>query len=201
MSLLLLILLLYAVIPAQESRSFNNEKVDGYKGIWFELGEEFEYGDKYSGGLGTYTAKHIPMAIYSPEVKKTFFVYGGTTAKEEKHLLCMIGCYNHKTNMVSKPTVVYDKINIDDPHDNPTIMIDNNGYVWVFVSGRANERPGIKLKSIDPYNINSLKSSVKKLLHIHRYGIPGKGTSIFLLNTQVKENCILKQVLMRINGP
>ena len=31
----------------------------GYRGIWYTLGQvESEYGDKYSGGLGTYTVKH-----------------------------------------------------------------------------------------------------------------------------------------------
>nr|MBI1232773.1 hypothetical protein [Cytophagales bacterium] len=50
------------------------KEINGYKGIWFTLGQFSEYGDKYSGGLGTYTAKHIPLAVYSPEAKKTFFV-------------------------------------------------------------------------------------------------------------------------------
>ena len=45
--------------------------------------EKAEYGDKYSGGLGTYTAKHHPLAIYSEEANKTFFVYGGTTGPEK----------------------------------------------------------------------------------------------------------------------
>ncbi|NQT12298.1 MAG: hypothetical protein HQ582_06105, partial [Planctomycetes bacterium] len=43
-------------------------KDDGYRGIWFTLGQYsdtpyakrfWDYGDKYSGGLGTYTAKHV----------------------------------------------------------------------------------------------------------------------------------------------
>ena len=42
-------------------------KDDGYRGIWFTLGQKSEFGDKYSGGLGTYTANHVPMAIYSKE--------------------------------------------------------------------------------------------------------------------------------------
>lgn len=33
---------------------------NGCRGIWFTLGQVSEYGDKYSGGLGTYTANHIP---------------------------------------------------------------------------------------------------------------------------------------------
>ena len=36
--------------------SSQNPKTEGYKGIWFTLGQFSEYGDKYSGGLGTYTA-------------------------------------------------------------------------------------------------------------------------------------------------
>ena len=67
-------------------------KDNGYRGIWFTLGQMQEYGDKYSGGLATYTANHVPMAIYSKEANKTFFVYGG--AKQGKrHLLDMIGYF------------------------------------------------------------------------------------------------------------
>lgn len=133
-------------------QSLINTKVNGYRGIWFELNQKYPYGDKYSGGLGTYTAKHRPMAIYAPEVNKTFFVYGGTTSEAERHLLCMTGSFDHSTGMVSKPVVVYDKMGVDDPHDNPSISMDPQGYLWVFVSGRGNSRPGIKLKSRDPYD-------------------------------------------------
>lgn len=135
--------------------NLNNQKMDGYKGIWFTLGQFSEYGDKYSGGLGTYTAKHRPLAIYSPEVKKTFFVYGGTTSPEEKHVLCMISYFDHKSKMVPKPTVVYDKMGVDDPHDDPSLAIDNDGYLWVFVSGRGQSRPGFKYRSDKPFDINT----------------------------------------------
>lgn len=47
-------------------------RVDGYRGIWFTLGQFSTHGDKYSGGLGTYTANHLPVAIYAPEVKRPF---------------------------------------------------------------------------------------------------------------------------------
>lgn len=133
----------------------NNQKMDGYEGIWFTLGQPSEYGDKYSGGLGTYTAKHRPLAIYSSEVDKTFFVYGGTTAPNEKHLLCMVSYYDHKSKMVPKPTVVFDKVGVNDPHDDPSLAIDKDGFVWVFVSGRGQKRPGFKYKSEKPYDINS----------------------------------------------
>jgi len=135
--------------------NLNNQKIDGYKGIWFTLGQFSEYGDKYSGGLGTYTAKHRPLAIYVSEVKKTFFVYGGTTGPNEKHLMCMISYFDHKTNKVPKPTVVYDKLGVDDPHDDPSLAIDQDGYLWVFVSGRGRARPGFKYRSDRPYDIES----------------------------------------------
>jgi len=141
---------------AIEENKFN-QKIDGYKGIWFELNQKYDYGDKYSGGLGTYTAKHVPLAIYAPEVDKTFFVYGGTTRQNEKHLLAMIGYYDHKKEMVSKPTVVYDKLDVNDPHDNPSLMIDKEGYLRVFVSGRAQKRKGIKLKSKKPFQIDEFE--------------------------------------------
>lgn len=135
-------------------QGLTNTKFEGYKGIWFELNQKYEFGDKYSGAFATYTAKHVPLAIYSPEVDKTFFVYGGTISENQRHLLCMIGELNHKTGMVSKPTVVYDKNGVTDPHDNPAIMIDDNGYIWVFVSGRGASRPGFKYKSKMPFSIN-----------------------------------------------
>ncbi len=130
--------------------------IDGYRGIWFTLGQfQPDYGDKYSGGLGTYTAKHIPLAVYSKEVDKTFFVYGGCPDAKEKYLLCMMGCFDHKTGMLQKPVIVHDKgcYQVIDPHDNPTMQIDKDGYLWVFVAGRANARPGIRYRSVRPYDI------------------------------------------------
>ena len=127
---------------------------DGYRGIWFTLGQFSTYGDKYSGGLGTYTANHVPTAIYAPEVDKTFFVYGGTI-KDQRHLLIMASYYDHATGQVPRPTVVLDKGGVNDPHDNASICIDPQGYIWVFVSGRATARPGFKYRSKAPYNVSA----------------------------------------------
>ena len=127
---------------------------DGYRGIWFTLGQFSAYGDKYSGGLGTYTANHIPIAIYSPEVDKTFFVYGGTI-KDQRHLLIMASYYDHATGQVPRPTLVLDKQGVNDPHDNAALAIDTQGYIWVFVSGRATARPGWKFRSRKPYDVGA----------------------------------------------
>ena len=56
--------------------------VEGYRGIWFSIGQAAsEYGPKYSGGLGTYTMKHIPMAVYAPAVGRTYFAHGGARTR------------------------------------------------------------------------------------------------------------------------
>ncbi len=150
---LLLILSVEACLSAQELEE-GTSYVNGYRGIWFTLGQMSEYGDKYSGGLGTYTAKHRPLAIYDSVADQTFFVYGGTTAPQAKYLLCMIGSYDHATGKCSKPKIVYDKLGVDDPHDNPSIAMDGAGYIWVFVSGRGKKRPGFKFRSKKPHNID-----------------------------------------------
>jgi len=136
-------------------------RIDGYKGIWFDLGQRSEYGSKYSGGLGTYTAKHCPLAVYAASVKKTFFVYGGTTTRKRRHLLAMVSYYDHNKKRVPKPVVVHDKKGVDDPHDNPSISIDNKGYIWIFVSGRARRRPGFIYRSLKPYDIDSFEQISK----------------------------------------
>ena len=152
-----LISVLFLLHVFSEAQSLSNTKLNGYRPIWFELNQKYEYGDKYSGALGTYTAKHVPLAIYSEKANKTFFVFGGTKSENERYLLCMIGEFDHKTGMVSKPTVVYDKLGVNDPHDNPSIMIDDDDYIWVFVSGRGQTRPGFKYRSKTPLNIDEFE--------------------------------------------
>jgi hypothetical protein len=161
---------------AQDTSLRNNQKVNGYRGIWFTLNQFSAYGDKYSGGLGTYTAHHIPMAIYAPKVNKTFFVYGGTTGKDERYLLCMIGTFDHDRKTVSQPVVVHDKAGVDDPHDNPSILLDEKGYIWVFVSGRGNSRKGYKYKSLKPYSIDSFEKVTEEVMtYPQPMYIQGKG--------------------------
>lgn len=147
----------------------------GYRGIWFTLGQMSEYGDKYSGGLGTYTANHNPLAVYAPAVDTTFFVYGGSPAGE-RQLLCMIGSFDHKTGRVSRPVIVHDKKPVDDPHDNPSLNIDPQGYLWVFVSGRANARPGFIYRSVAPYDLSRFERVAEKVItYPQPWYVPGKG--------------------------
>ena len=149
----ILITLLFAAVQGNAQQ----KTLDGYKGIWFTLGQFSTYGDKYSGGLGTYTSSHVPVAIFSKKANKTFFVYGGTTGPQEKHLLIMLSYFDHTNKMVPKPVIVYDKMGVDDPHDNASLAIDDLGYLWVFVSGRNTSRRGLIFKSRKPYDVNGFE--------------------------------------------
>lgn len=150
-------------------------KYDGYRGIWFTLGQFRDYGDKYSGGLGTYTANHVPIAIYAPEVDKTFFVYGGSRGGE-RYLLAMASYYDHQKGIVPRPTIVHDKQGIDDPHDNPSLTIDEHGHLWVFISGRGRGRPGFIYRSLEPYCVDAFERVYQgEFTYPQAWWVEGKG--------------------------
>ena len=140
-----------------EEKITMNKKDNGYRGIWYmnqPSGDEYVY--KYSGGLGTYCAKHRPFAVYCSEVNKTFFCYGGTEegswnlpeVGQERHdnenvpgvLIHMVSFFDHTAGEVPRPTILLDKQTID-AHDNPVISIDENGYIWIFSTSHGRMRP------------------------------------------------------------
>lgn len=132
-------------------------KADGYKGIWYFIGKTNDtYVHKYSGGLGTYPANHYPFSVYAPAVNKTFFCYGGVTDSTSRELCHMVGVFDHKTGMVSKPTLLLNK-KTDDAHDNPVIQIDDKGYIWLFSTSHGTERPSFIHRSRKPYDIDSFE--------------------------------------------
>ncbi len=146
------------VACAQSSNPITiNTKADGYRGIWYmnqPSGDEYVY--KYSGGLGTYCAKHKPFAVYCEKVDKTFFCYGGTTTDSNRKLLHMVSYYDHKTGMVPRPTILLDK-KTDDAHDNPVISVDDSGYIWIFSTSHGTSRPSYIHKSKRPYDIDEFE--------------------------------------------
>ncbi len=127
-------------------------RAHGYNGIWYynqPSNDEYKY--KYSGGLGTYCAKHIPLGYYAAEVNKTFFVYGGKS-EDDKNLLEMVSVYDHATGKLERPLILHNK-ETTDAHDNPVLMLDNQGYIFVFCSSHGTSRPSFIYKSLHPYSI------------------------------------------------
>lgn len=151
-----------------------NTTADGYHGIWYmnqPTPDIYRY--KYSGGLGTYCAKHSPFAIYCPQVNKTFFCFGGTradyhhwpelatTGHDTKDipnaLLHMVGCYDHDRHTVCKPVIIMDK-HTTDAHDNPVLSIDNKGYIWIFSTSHGTLRPSFIHRSLEPWSISEFQT-------------------------------------------
>lgn len=174
-----------------------NRTMDGFRGIWyFNQPSKDEYVYKYSGGLGTYCAKHIPFAWYAPEVNKTFFCYGGTDAKNST-LLHMVSYYDHASGLVARPTILLDK-KTDDAHDNPVINIDDKGYIWIFSSSHGRGRPSYISRSIKPYDIAAFQVMWtgnfsypqpiyypgKGFLFIHTWYVKGRGNYIMTSNPE-----------------
>ena len=69
----------------------------------------------------------------------------------------MIGVYDHVTNTLGMPAVVHDKHGVNDPHDNSSLAMDDDGHLWAFVSGRGSKRPGFVYRSQQPYDIYSME--------------------------------------------
>lgn len=164
----------------------DNTKMDGYRGIWWfhppmqDRKQSPSYGStryKYSGPL-SFAWPHTvaPMAVYAPEVNKTFFVYGGDTGPGNRYLCAMISYYDHDKHLVPKPTVVRDQRGVDDPHDNPSITIDDEGYIWVFVAGRGRHRPGQIFRSHEPYSIDAFELIIEReQTYSQIWRVPEKG--------------------------
>ena len=125
----------------------------GFRGIWYNM--PCRGGRKYSGGLGTYPQIILPMACYSRAADKTFFVYGGVNA--QGRLQNLISCYDHATGRLARPRVVRDT-NTGDAHDNPSLSIDEEGFLWVFcnVHGSADRR-SVLYRSTRPCAIESFR--------------------------------------------
>jgi hypothetical protein len=140
----------------QASLLLSNTKVNGFRGIWYynqPSGDEYVY--KYSGGMGTYCAKHIPFAWYAPETNRTYFCYGGTDTNNST-LLHMVSYFDHATGKVARPTLLLDK-RTDDAHDNPVINLDDQGYIWIFSSSHGTARPSYISRSVRPHDIDAFQ--------------------------------------------
>ena len=101
---------------------------------------------------------------------------GGNTLLKERHLLIMISYFDHRLNIVPKPVIVFDKMGVSEPQDNASLSIDQNGYLWVFVSGRGRIRPGLIFKSSKPWSIESFnKIADTEMISPQPWWVSGKG--------------------------
>jgi len=162
-------------------------KDDGYRGIWYSCAMQTH---GYSGGLGTYCAKHRPFAVYCENVRKTFFCYGGTTKESFTNLLHMVSYYDHERDIVPRPTILLDK-ETGDAHDNPTISVDDEGYIWIFSTAHGTARPACVHRSTRPYEVDDFEHvritglvedkerEITNFSYMQPWHVPGKGFLFF----------------------
>ena len=148
-----IILCSYTIVEAGDDITLNLNDT-GYRGIWYmNQPSKDEYVYKYSGGLGTYCAKHQPFAVYCEKVNRTYFCYGGTSNDSIPQLLHMVSYFDHDTKKVPQPTILLNK-HTKDAHDNPVIAMDDQGYIWIFSTSHGTSRPSYIHKSSEPYDID-----------------------------------------------
>jgi hypothetical protein len=165
-----------APAASQPAKDLPLAKDDGYRGIWYmnqPSGDEYKY--KYSGGFATYPQQHVPIAVYSKEAQKTFFVYGGRP-REKNELLHMVSYFDHATGRVPRPRILLNK-RTDDAHENPVLAIDDRGVLWIFspTHGSKGETSFIH-KGTAPYSIDAFQRVYQgNFSYPQPWHIPGEG--------------------------
>ncbi len=118
-----------------------------FQGVWYQCGTANAYPGKpyvYSGPCASYCAWHRPMAVHAASQQKTYFVFGN--AKNWP----AISYYDHKTKTFAAPVVLGKNMNMD-AHRNPTLMVDEAGYLYVFYGAHGDITHVVK--SAEPYAI------------------------------------------------
>ena len=120
-----------------------------FRGVWYGCGTENALPGRkyvYAGGKATYSAWHHPMAVYAPEAKKTFFVFGDAQNRPA------VSYYDHTTGDFAPPLAL--GTNPDgNAHRNPTMLMDEDGFLYVFYGYAGGAQPIMVLRSAAPYDI------------------------------------------------
>ena len=126
-----------------------NELPPECRGVWYCCGTANTLpGHKYvySGGMATYCIWHRPMAVYAPEVNKTFFVYGNANNAPT------ITCFDHAAQRFAYPVVLGSNPD-GDAHRNPTLLVAEDGHLYVVYG--AHGHPTHAVRSSTPYDIST----------------------------------------------
>lgn len=148
-----------------------------YKGIWWSSGlKAYEGGihHKISGPGSTATNKHAPLAVTKGNF--TYFIINGQSEYypyykgqegnrgqevEQSPIAYMVGKYDHVNDVLYPPTTIHVK-GTTDAHDNAALNVDDQGFVYVFISGRNEKRGGLIYKSNKANSIESFSMVYSK---------------------------------------
>lgn len=127
---------------------------DSFQGVWYACGTANAYPGQpnvYSGPMATYAAWHRPMAVHVASQAKTYFVFGN--AKNSP----TISYYDHRTRQFAAPVVLGANRN-GDAHRNPTLLIDEQGFLYVFYGAHGDVTHVVK--SVESYRIDRWRTMV-----------------------------------------
>ncbi len=122
-----------------------------FRGAWYGSGRENTlpgHAFVYAGAKATYSAWHRPMAVYSPEVNRTFFVYGDAQNRPA------VSEFDHAAGRFAKPWALGTNPD-DNAHRNPTLLVDEEGFLFVFYGYHGSRQPIHVLRSLYPHDISA----------------------------------------------
>lgn len=123
---------------------------------WYELPQYFNSVPKYSGGMGTYTAKHLPVAV-SCNLGRWATYSENHTGSLEIYLLNLDSGEKYLVHTVS---------GFVDPHQNAAIQCGGNK-LWLTVSARSDTRMGYSYSSTDGIHWTLLGSHYRSYPQLH----------------------------------
>lgn len=153
MALLALVLIMYGPLSLAAYANV------GYRGLLYS--HDNDKVPKYAGAFGTGFTVNRPQAIFHSDSNKTFFTFTSNLgSRETDGMAYQVSCFNHTTKALCKegPKVFLRRALVD-AHDNPAILIDDAGFIWLYASGRGREcakkkiRCGEIYRSARPANI------------------------------------------------
>lgn len=120
------------------------------RGVWYACGYKVNtlpgHDYVYSGPMATYCAWHHPMAVYSADTNRTYWVFGNAENAPT------ITYYDHAAKQFTHPVVL--GTNPDgDAHRNPTLALDEQGFLHVFYGSHGH--PTHTLRSRRPHDLSA----------------------------------------------
>lgn len=154
--LLILVGVIFAVSTMPAAAQTSAEPAAGFTGIWYAnfggLDPDSEIPNKYGGGLATYPQQIAPLAIYRPEVQRTYFTFQLDPGDGQiRHALSY---FDHQTGKVARPQSWLNK-RTDDAHDASVLAIDDDGYLYQFSMTHGEQRRSYIRRSAEPHDITS----------------------------------------------
>lgn len=119
----------------------------GNSSSWWERPQYYNNVPKYSGAFGTYTHKHIPVAVYAKG--ELYSVFTDNTTNNDFQI--------YVTKGDSEKVLVHVIKDWDDPHTNAVINVLPDGIVEVRVASRGLShkfQSGVVLRSSTPYELD-----------------------------------------------